>query len=292
MRLVSAGIIDRGSPSCAGDQVPFPYRRTARSPRTRRDGRVRPAGVTSRDDADNGQGLLTEATSSAARPAPDAAEQVAHEGRVDDGHPSKLRIRADEPSASRDGNPHRIEVGGTDGSPGGRRIELTFTPHTHRRTQACRPASATASTPRQPERPAVSRFAATSSRNSCRVSPLNAPREYKSTATSWSTANPWSIVTRCCKLRVSNPAPTVRTTAIAICARTNARRPFGRGVVRCHPMRLSPDDRVSARGGGPVPTPTARPVSIWRPARRREPGHRGRSQPAAGYSPAPSRPGR
>ena len=80
------------------------------------------------------------------------------------------------------------------------------------------------------------------------MSPLNAPRKYKSTATSWSTANPWSSVTRCCKLRVSNPAPTVRTTAIAICTRTNTRRPFGQA--REAEGRCDADSQAGQHSGG------------------------------------------
>ena len=122
---------------CAGDQVPFPYWELL--DRHVQRGTVGFAGWRDiPDDADNGQGVLTEGRRQPRGQRRAPAEEVAHKGRVHDGHPrSELRIRAHEPPASRDGNPHCIEVGGTDGSPGGRRIELTFTPHTHRRPQAC-----------------------------------------------------------------------------------------------------------------------------------------------------------
>ena len=91
-----------------------------------------------------------------------STEQVSYESPVDDAHTgSVLGIRVAEPAAGGYRNPCSVEVVGTDGPQAGSRID-----------------TATVWTP------GLASLVATSSRNNCRASPLNAPRKYKSTATS------------------------------------------------------------------------------------------------------------
>ena len=122
---------------CANDQVSAPYGELI----DRHIQRGTVGFAARRDiahDADNRHGVIDERRRQTRAQGLTSTEQVSHESPVDDGHTGReLGIRADEPTASGYGNPHSIEVGGTDGPQGGRRIELAFTQHAHRRTQPC-----------------------------------------------------------------------------------------------------------------------------------------------------------